>query len=208
MTINTARVERFGVFLRPDPRTCAAVVAVTAALRAQYGFVSAGAFPPHATLVGSLPVVGVSEVLAALDPVLPAVPAFPVANAGVDRMRTAIVYDVHQLDGVPNAAFVALAHRVEEVLTPLLVPAPGLAPDVPSTGRWHGHLSLASHELGERPDLADEIEEFVRGLDVAVPASFLADTVSAYRFTHPTWTGPWWTDLRWEHLRSWRLSTG
>ena len=48
---------RFGVFLRPDPKTCAAVTQITSQLRAQYGLVSAGAFPPHITLAGSLPVV-------------------------------------------------------------------------------------------------------------------------------------------------------
>ena len=46
---------RFGVFLRPDPKTCAAVTQITSQLRAQYGLVSAGAFPPHITLAGSLP---------------------------------------------------------------------------------------------------------------------------------------------------------
>jgi hypothetical protein len=48
---------RFGVFLRPDPKTCAAVTQITGQLRAQYGLISAGAFPPHVTLAGSLPVV-------------------------------------------------------------------------------------------------------------------------------------------------------
>ncbi|MCE3276742.1 MAG: hypothetical protein K0R13_2597, partial [Propionibacteriaceae bacterium] len=28
---------RFGVFLRPDPKTCAAVTQITSLLRAQYG---------------------------------------------------------------------------------------------------------------------------------------------------------------------------
>jgi hypothetical protein len=44
---------RYGVFLTPDPATCAAVSTVTGLIRAQYGFVSAAAFPPHATLAGS-----------------------------------------------------------------------------------------------------------------------------------------------------------
>src|SRR4029450_14112930 len=37
---------RFGVFLRPDPKTCAAVTQITSQLQAQYGLVSAGGFPP------------------------------------------------------------------------------------------------------------------------------------------------------------------
>ena len=41
---------RYGVFLRPDPATSVAVTQITGQLRAQYGLVSAGAFPPHVTL--------------------------------------------------------------------------------------------------------------------------------------------------------------
>lgn len=36
---------RYGIFLRPDARTCRAVTVVTDQIRAQYGLVSAGAFP-------------------------------------------------------------------------------------------------------------------------------------------------------------------
>ena len=55
------RQTRYGVFLRPDPLTCASVTRITGQLRAQFGLVSAGAFPPHATLAGSLPLAGPPE---------------------------------------------------------------------------------------------------------------------------------------------------
>jgi hypothetical protein len=38
-----------------SPRTSAAVTTITGLARAQFGLVSAGAFPPHVTLAGSLP---------------------------------------------------------------------------------------------------------------------------------------------------------
>jgi hypothetical protein len=200
------RSDRYGVFLRPDPPTCGAVATVTSLVRAQYGLVSAGAFPPHATLVGSLPVGDPAALLSAVGAVLATVAPFPVHNTGVARLRSSIVYDVHTLDGRVNAPLVALAGSVEAAVIPFVTAAPGLPADLPSGGTWHGHLSLASHELGVRPELGDEVAEFVRGLDVPVPDRFVADTVSAYRFTHPTWDGAWWTDLRWEFVRSWRLT--
>lgn len=47
---------RFGVFLRPDPVTCAAVTAITGQLRVRYGLVSAGR--AAAELVGEQPAGG------------------------------------------------------------------------------------------------------------------------------------------------------
>ena len=52
---------RHGVFLQPEAQTSAAVTTITTYLRAQYGIVSAGRFPPHVTLAGSLPL-AVSEI--------------------------------------------------------------------------------------------------------------------------------------------------
>jgi hypothetical protein len=37
---------RYGVFFTPDARTSAAVTTITGLVRAQFGLVSAGAFPP------------------------------------------------------------------------------------------------------------------------------------------------------------------
>lgn len=201
--------ERFGVFLRPDPRTCAAVTTVTAQLRSQYGLVSAGAFPPHATLVGSLPLAGgVESLVPALDRTLAATRSFVVQNSGVARLGAVLVYDVHDRDGRPNDDLLALKSRVDGAVRPLLAPTgPGeLAADVQDLAAWRCHVSLATHELFERPELLDEVESYVGGLGVAVPADFLADTVSLYRFAHPTWFGPWWETMRWDHLRSWHLA--
>jgi hypothetical protein len=198
---------RFGVFLRPDPKTCAAVTQITGQLRAQYGLISAGAFPPHVTLAGSLPVVvPLAELIQLIGFVLRRTRSLPVQNLGIRRLAdAAIAYDVSALDGAPNRSLNDLAGAVDSVVRPLLGPSGGLPPDLYEPDHWMPHISLVSHELRVRADLREEIEDYVDGLGVIPPASFTADTVMLYRFAHNTWTGSWWRDMRWEHVRSWRL---
>lgn len=189
---------RYGVFLRPDPLTCAAVTRITWQLRAQFGLVSAGAFPPHATLAGSLPLAGPpEELLRALAPVA----SFTVRNHGPAWLNGGLVYDVHG----PEMA--QLAATVDAVVRPLLEPAPGLAADLFEPDRWYAHLSLGSHDLAARPDLHDEVEDYVRGLAVEVPAEFPAEVIAVYRLEHETWTGAWWRAMEWEHVHSLRLAS-
>jgi hypothetical protein len=198
---------RFGVFLRPDPKTCSAVTQITGQVGAQYGLVSASAFPPHVTLAGSLPVVvPLAELIQLIGFVLRRAPSFPVQNLGIRRLAdSAIVYDVSSLDGIPNRSLNDLAGAVDSVVRPLLGPGGTLAPDLYEPDRWIAHISLVSHELRVRADLREEVEDYVNGLGVIPPSSFTADTVMLYRFAHNTWSGSWWRDMRWEHVRSWRL---
>ena len=189
---------RYGVFLRPDPLTCAAVTRITGQLRAQFGLVSAGAFPPHATLAGSLPLAGpAEELLRALAPVAP----FTVQNHGLAWLNGGLVYDVHG----PELA--QLAATVDAAVRPQLEPAPGLAADLFEPERWRAHLSLGSHDLAARPDLHEEVEAYVRELAIEVPAEFPAEIVAVYRLEHETWTGSWWRAMTWEHVRSLRLAS-
>ena len=198
---------RFGVFLRPDPKTCAAVTQITNQLRAQYGLVSAAAFPPHVTLAGSLPVVvPLAELIQLIGFVLRRRPAFTVQNLGVRRLAdSALAYDVSAIDGAPNRPLSDLAGAVDSVVRPLLGPSGSLPPDLYEPDHWMPHISLVSHELRIRADLREEIEDYVEGLAVMAPRAFMADTVMLYRFAHNTWTGSWWRDMRWEHVRSWHL---
>jgi hypothetical protein len=184
---------RYGVFLRPDPLTCAAITRITDQLRAQYGLVSAGAFPPHATLAGSLP----------LDrpPELAPGASFTVRNHGLAWLNGGLVYDVH------GPEIEALAASVDAAVRPLLRPASGLEADLYERGRWRGHVSLGSHDLAARPDLHEEVEAYVRSLAVEVPAEFPAEVVAIYRLEHETWTGAWWRAMTWEHVRSLRLGS-
>ncbi|RYJ32031.1 putative carboxylesterase [Streptomyces sp. L-9-10] len=199
---------RYGVYLRPDPATCAAVTAVTTQLRAQYGIVSAGAFPPHATLVGSRHITApAGEIVAAVTRGLADVPAFTVHNAGVRRQGVGLVYDVHHLaDGItPNSAFVDLAARVDKAVAPLQTPAPNHAEHHFDRNTFRAHLSLVSHDMYVRPDLSEEVGEYVDGLPVAFPERFPGDRVTLYRTRSDDWAGRWWRTLTWEHVHTWRL---
>ena len=189
-----ARVHH-GVFLRPDPRTCLAVTTVANQVRAQFGATSASAFPPHGTLGGSLPVGGrAPRLIAAPDRVLGDTAAFPVENRGVARMGDTLIYDLHRRGDGPNGPLRALAARIAEAVLPRLEepdtgPEGGVGPVLFAPGRWHAHVSLASHDLFGRPELADEVQEYVDGLEVPVPRSFPGDHVALRRFTAPAWTG-------------------
>jgi len=198
---------RYGVYLRPDPRTCLAVTTVTGALRAQYGLVSAGAFPPHATLVGSEHL-GRDEdaIVEALSDALAPITSFEVHNRGVEPLGIGWVYDVHHRDdGSVNEEFTELAAAVAQAVTPLRRPAPRRESVEFRRETYHAHLSLASHDLIARADLRDEVKAFIDGLAWPVPDRFVGETVTLYRTRSDDWTGRWWQSLHCEHLRTWTL---
>jgi len=199
---------RYGIYLRPDAKTCRAVTAVTDQLRAQYGLLSAGAFPPHATLVGSQPF-GFSEpaVVDALTELLDGRPAFPVHNAGVRAQGRGYVYDVSENpDGSVNDDLVSLARDIEATVAPFRAPMNNPLPNDFVPELYRGHLSLASHDLYVRPDLYEEVGEFIRELDVPVPGGFSGRTVGMYRTSSPDWSGRWWQTMTWEHVHTWNLA--
>lgn len=200
---------RYGVFLIPDAQTSAAVTAITNSVRFQYGLMSAARFPPHITLAGSLPLaVGEDALLATIEKIAGAHRPFPIHNRGISRLGEAtVVFDVHDdAAGRANAALVSLTSDVVSAVMPLLREADGLPADVRGSDEWHGHVSLASHELGERADLCDEVENFIRELDQPYPRTFPASRLTVYRLRHASWSGPWWIDFTWEHLRSFPLA--
>jgi hypothetical protein len=198
---------RYGVFLRPDPRTSLAITTVTSQLRAQFGFISAGAFPPHATLVGSQHVGRDEDVIVdAVTKALAPLTSFPVVNSGIRRHGVAIVYDIHHLaDGTPNTPLVELAAAVDAAVAPLRRPADYPESNLFDRHAFRAHLSLASHDLRVRPDLIEEVEEFIHGLGIEGSPTFPADVVSLYRTRSDDWTGRYWLTLTWEHVHSWRL---
>lgn len=203
------RTTRYGVFLRPDPLTCWVQAQVNTALVQQFGVVSAAAFPPHATLVGNLRTeVGPDALVGLLEPVLDATAAFTVSNAGIVRLGGALVYDVHgDATGRPNRPLVALAEAVRDAVLAVSLPIDDHLVTPVEDAVFHGHLSLASHDLVGREDLADEIEDFLRGLPLAPPPTFTAEVVTLLAF-EADWTSAWWHAMTWRHLRSWRLHTG
>ncbi|MFJ9898258.1 hypothetical protein ACIQPR_33465 [Streptomyces sp. NPDC091280] len=210
------RGYRYGVFLRPDAATSLAVTTITTAVRQQYGFVSAGAFPPHATLAGHIVIGGrdtagadravVDHVSAALGNA--GTTAFDVHNpATLIRVGLTIAYGLRT--DPAKACHQRLTDLAATVCTAL---APLQNPDDPYPHRfapdtYRPHLSLASHDLYPRPELTDEVAEFIDALPVAPSPVFTARTVSAYRFHSPDWAPGWWHTMTWEHLHSWTLPT-
>ena len=201
---------RRGVFLLPDARTSAAVTSITGCLRAQFGVVSAGRFPPHVTLAGSLPlVVGEADLVAAVRQVAERHGPILITNAGPKLLwGSVLAFDVHTVAGdQANVALVDLAADVADTVRPLLRPTQQLTADLHARDDWHGHISLASHELIDRPELLDEVDRFVRELDAAYPDHFTATRLAVYRFHHRDWTTDWWTDFEWEFVCSSTLGT-
>ena len=207
---------RYGVYLRPDPRTCAAVTTITTHLRAQFGLISAGAFPPHATLAGSEPL-GRDEdaIIDAITKPLTGRPAFPVRNLGPVRRdgivggtpKAGIGYDIDQLEhGEKNLPFFELAAAVSDAVAPLRLPMDDPEPNYFDPETFNAHLSLASHDMFERPELIEEVQEYIDGLDIPYPRTFTGEWVALYRTRSDDWTGRWWHTLTWEHVHSWRLA--
>lgn len=197
----------YGVFLRPDPKTCLAVTTITSAVRQQFGMVSANAFPPHVTLAGITPILAPTEsVIEAVEPAIKAAEQFEVVNAGITRRNIAITYDVNNSqNGQTSGEMLGLAIVINAALRPLAIQYEELKVDPFSAGTFHAHISLASHELRNREDLREEVETFIHGLECPAPATFNAEIVSLYQFTSDDWSGCWWETLKWTHHKSWKL---
>ena len=187
------------MFLRPDPLTCAAVTRITGQLRAQFGLVSAGAFPPHATLAGSLPLAGPpEELLRALAPVAP----FTVRNHGLAWLNGGLVYDVH------GAEMAQLAATVDAAVRPQLAPrARAGGGPVRTRPLARAPVARLPRPRGAAGPARTRSRSYVRGLAVEVPAEFPAEVIAVYRLEHETWTGAWWRAMEWEHVRSLRLAS-
>ena len=197
---------RYGIFLRPDPTTCWNVTQITIALKRQFGMVSAGAFPPHATLIGNLRTDASTEQLVeALNPVFADLKPFPVYNAGVRRTaKNTFEYDVN-LDATgdaPNRPLRQVAAAVKQAVLPLSIPADDYLVIPVAEYEFAGHLGLASHELAVDDSLSDQVGDFIAGLPVSSPASFDARWYSLFEF-RADWSGHWWENMPWRHLHSW-----
>jgi len=197
---------RYGIFLRPDPATCWAVTQITHAVRQQFGFVAAAVFAPHATFLGNVRIEGTHEqLIEALDPVFEKVAPFQVYNHGIESLPGSVRYNIN-LDSRGDTANANLA-RVNDAIRAVVVPlhvrhedylAPNAADYV-----FSAHLSLASFELAVEPRLQREVGEFIQGLPIAAPVSFVLGWYTLFRFPGADWAGRWWEDMPWEHVKSW-----
>lgn len=197
---------RYGIFLRPDPATCWAITQTTLALRQQFGITAAAAFAPHATLIGNLqPSVPEPELIALLDPVFAKVAPVAVYNHGVRRtVNGTFEYDINlNADGqTPNDHLREVAAAVKTAVEPIHIRHDDR--HAPNVADYHfaAHLGLASFELREDNRLSDEVEEFIAGLPVNAPSSFVARWYTLFRFS-ADWAGRWWQDMPWRHVHSW-----
>lgn len=207
MTLNDIR---YGIFLRPDPATCWNVTQVTLALNKQFGLTSAGAFPPHATLIGNLATGATeSDLVSALTPVFDNVRPIPVYNSGIVRtIKSTYEYNVN-LDATgshPNKPLGQIAAAVKEAVLPLSVPVDDYWVTPVADYTFAAHLGLASHELSVDARLSDEVGDFIANLPlVPPPASFVARWYTLFEF-RADWTGQWWNDMSWRHIKSWEAS--
>jgi hypothetical protein len=197
---------RYGIFLRPDPETCWAITQTTLALQQQYGFVAARAFAPHATLIGNLKVeLTAEELIDVLDPVFQTVAPIAVYNSGVERTRKGTYEYNIDLDASgrkPNTALRRVAADVKAAVLPLHVAHQDLhAPNVQDY-TFAAHLGLASFELHVDNRLSDEVGEFIAGLPITFPSSFVARWYTLFEF-HADWSGQWWENMPWRHVKSW-----
>ena len=199
---------RYGIFLRPDAATCWNVTQVTFALERQFGLVSAGAFPPHATLIGNLATdASENDLAGALETVFTGLRRFPVYNSGIVR-TVGYHYDVNldELGLLPNEPLNRVARAVKETVLPLSVPVEDFIVTPVADYEFSGHLGLASHELAVDESLADQIGEFLESLPVEpAPASFDACWYSLFEF-RSNWSGRWWEGMTWRHVRSWEAA--
>jgi hypothetical protein len=201
---------RYGIFLRPDPETCWAITQITYALRQQYGFVAAAAFAPHATLIGNLQS-GVSEeeLISTLDGVFEDVQPIAVYNSGVQRThKGTFEYNINlDASGLKeNTELGEVAAAVKQAVLPIHVRHEDyLAPNVQDY-TFAGHMGLASFELHVDNRLSDEVGEFIAGLPITAPSSFVARWYTLYQFT-ADWSGYWWENMPWRHVKSWEAVT-
>lgn len=200
---------RYGVFLRPDPQTCWAVAQITHAVRQQFGLRSADAFAPHATLIGNLnPTIPEAELVDLLTQVFDSTRPFPVHNRGVIQTAEGpIRFDINR-DEAGNAAngdLANLASALKRVLIPVHQPhsdylAPNLGDYV-----FAAHLSLANFELQVDERLRQEVADFITGLPIQVPSSFVARCFTLFQF-RADWAGQWWESMTGRHVMSWQTA--
>jgi hypothetical protein len=182
---------------------------VTHALNKQFGLVSAGAFPPHITLIGNLCTQATEdELIAALDPVFDDVRPFPVYNSGIDRRGPGTYeYNVNldESGNKPNEPLGRVADTVAKTVAPLSVPVDEYMVTPVAEYKFAAHLGLASHELVVDNRLSQEVGDFLAGLPLQPPASFLARWYSVFEF-RADWSSQWWQHMTWRHIHSWEAA--
>ena len=201
------RQVRWGLYLRPDARTCRDQAQVHDLLERQFGLRAGGAFMPHATIKGFfLSSSSEDELVAALDPVLSRAMAFPVHNRGpIPYGVGSVVLDIQRrADGANNDALTAFHTACLDALLPHIHPDCPNTPREAVRDRFHGHLTLC---MADCPAwLSDEVGAFIGELTPIGSSDFPARHLHLFAFTSADWAGAWWETLRWRLCHAWTLA--
>jgi hypothetical protein len=198
---------RYGIFFRPDPETSWAVTQISMAVRQQFGLVAAAAFAPHATLIGNLRI-DLSEyaLVTLLDSVFANAKSIPIYNHGIQLSGNNVRFDLNRnrAGTGPNQILAEIAGAVRTAVEPLHVRHDDLyAPNV-ANYRFAAHLTLAGFDLDVDPRMVTEVHDFINGLKITTPPSFMGHWFSLFQF-QADWAGHWWHAMEARHIRSWEV---
>ena len=201
---------RYGLYLRPPAVISRIQSEIHELMKRQYGLVSAGAFPPHMTILGHVATRDDhQEVIDAATAAMDGVHAVRIFNRGLGATPGhGIGHIVGSLpNGDPNPALVDLFRRASQHLDPLRVPVEGeYKPGVRKEADFYGHMTLAAHDLTLRPELFDEVFAFLSELDIGARGEYICDTAALYVYeTNSGWDGKWWETMTWTLLKSFHL---
>ncbi len=201
------RRVRWGLYLRPDARTCRDQAGIHDLLERQFGLRAGGTFMPHATIKGFfLSPSSEAGLIAAVDPVLSGMPSFPIHNSGpIPYGVGSVVLDIQRrADSSNNDALTAFHTACLDALLPHIDPT---CPDTPREAvrdRFHGHLTLSMADCP--PWLSDEVADFIDDLRPIGSEDFTARHIHLFAFTSADWGGQWWDTLRWRLCHAWTLA--
>lgn len=204
---------RYGIFIRPPREVSIRALEIMRCVRDLFGFHAAMAYPPHITLIGSIVLDGTEDDLAdAVSTVLANRTAIAVHGRGLDAtIGAAVGIDYSRTaDGRRNSALTDLYADLHRAITPLQ----GYEPSdrnaearraKAATENFRAHLTVLGHDGVDNPAMRDEARAFVAPLAGGLPADWVAETITLYRFWSNAWHSDYWLTQEWTPRASWTL---
>jgi len=196
---------RYGFYLRPDYATSKAIADAHQLLRAQYGFITAGLFMPHATIKGFCRSdADIADMVTRLDAAFAGFKPCTVYNGGIIKMGSGLVTSWQHLpDGVtPNPGLIEASDRSWAALEPLIHPDCDFRHRDPRGSQFHAHITVAMADIPRK--MQDEVMAFLNEGGRLGSTSFVANTYHLFRFK-ADWQANWWHTLTWDLLHSWQF---
>lgn len=199
-----ASASRFALYLIPPYAIARDVDEIHRVLRKQFGFVAADQFQVHATVKGFFKKIPgpLAPLIAGLDEVFAAQPAFPVEIHGLHRDAVGLGLNLSLLGDARNAEFAAFRERVVDVLRPYIAPDCDFAESdlVPV---FKAHITLAFRDID--PAMQDEVLAYLDSAPLPLEAVFQARNFHFLEFFSDDWPGAWEQTLRWRLHKTWQL---